>query len=449
MAASWLRILPARLRDRVESSPTLRRLVPNTGWLVADRLGRMAVSLVVSAWVARYLGPDSFGRYNFALAWVAIFTAFTTFGLERIAVRELVKSPEQARTILGSAFTLRLAGGVICFAGATASLALLRPGDAEMLSMVAILSGVYVLQAFDVIDYWNQARVRARATVMAMSVGFLMASIARVVLIVMKAPVIAFTWPWWAEIGAGSLGLAIGYQLREGSLLDWRVARDRITQLLRDGFPLMLSGLMVMIYSRIDQVMLGQMATAHELGIYAAAVKLVEAWYFLPSAIAASAFPSVVAARQISEEVFEYRMQKLYDLMARLSYVICIPVSLGAVLWTRLIFGDAYAASAPMLALLIWSLVFTSLGAARGLFLSAMNWNWAYLMTVTVGCVVNVVLNLVLIPRIGGMGAVIASCVGYWAATHGSCYLYPPLFRTAGMLTKSLIPWRRERPVTP
>jgi O-antigen/teichoic acid export membrane protein len=95
-----------------------------------------------------------------------------------------------------------------------------------------------------------------------------------------------------------------------------------------------------------------------------------------------------------------------------------------------------------MLSVLIWSIVFTNLGTARGLFLSAMNWTWAYFMTVTVGCIVNVGLNLLLIPRMGGMGAVIASIVSYWAASHGSCFLYRPLFRTGVLMHRALWPWR-------
>jgi O-antigen/teichoic acid export membrane protein len=128
--------------------------------------------------------------------------------------------------------------------------------------------------------------------------------------------------------------------------------------------------------------------------------------------------------------------------MSRLSYAIALPVSLAAPWLVRIVFGEAYAAAAPMLAVLIWSLVFTSLGVGRGLFLTAMNWNWAYLMAVSVGCVVNVGLNLLLIPRLGGMGAVIASCISYWVASHGTCFLYPPLFRTGAMLTRALLPWR-------
>jgi len=435
------RLLPARLRSRFETSATLRRLVPNTGWLVADRLARMAVSLLVSMLLARYLGPAVYGRYNFAIAWVSLFSAFATLGLERIAVRELVAEPDDVIVTLGSAWALRFVGGAFAWFAATVAMLVLRRSDAEMQAMVAIMSGAYVVQAFDVIDYWNQSRARSKTTVIAMSAAFVLAAATRIVLVLTHGSLLAFAWVWSAELMLGSIGLAVVYRAVDGPLSAWRLARARLRSLARDGSPIMLSGVMVMVYSRIDQVLLGQMSTAHELGIYASAVKLVEMWYFLPSAVAISVFPSVVEALQVSPALFEARLVRLYDLMSRMSYAIALPISLAAPWIVRIVFGPAYAAAAPMLSALIWSIVFTNLGTARGLFLSAMNWTWAYFMTVTVGCIVNVGLNLLLIPRMGGMGAVIASIVSYWAASHGSCFLYRPLFRTGVLMHRALWPW--------
>lgn len=440
--SAGLRWLPAPLRARLAASPTLRKLVPNTGWMAADRLVRMAVSLVVSAWVARYLGPEAFGRYNFALAFVVLFGPLGTMGLERIAVRELVGVPGEPGAILGSAFALRLAGGGAGALLAIGGMALLRRGDPEMLAMVAILSSVMLVQAFDVIDWWNQSQLRSRRSVLAMSLGFFVAAAARLVLILVRAPLTAFAIAWAAELALGSLGLAFSHRLREGARDHWRLSRRWLASLFRDGWPLLLTGVLGTIYLRVDQVLLGQMASAKDLGVYAAAVKLVEVWYFLPAAIAASAFPSIVEAKREGDARFYERLQRLYNLMAVLSYAIAIPASLLAPWIIRVIYGPSYAAAAPMLAVLAWSLVWTSLGLARGTFLTTMNWTWAYFMTVAVGCVVNIALNLLLIPRWLGMGAAVASFVAYWAAAHGTCFLYRPLFRTGGMLTRALVPRR-------
>jgi O-antigen/teichoic acid export membrane protein len=103
------------------------------------------------------------------------------------------------------------------------------------------------------------------------------------------------------------------------------------------------------------------------------------------------------------------------------------------------LFGEDYARGGLMLAVLVWSNLFTSLEMARSGFLTAMNWTRLYFLAVSLGCVLNVVLNYFLIPRYGGMGAVVASVVAYWFAAHGSCFFFKPLRRTGFMLTKAMV----------
>jgi len=437
------RMLPGTLRARLERSAMLRRALPNTGWLLGDRLLRMAVSMAVSVWVARYLGPEVFGRYNFAIAFALLFGPLGLAALDRIVVRELVRAPGSRGEILGSAFALRLVGGAAAGLLATGTMALLRRGDGEMLAMVAILSGGLVVQAFDVVDWWNQSRYASRRSVLATGAGFLLAAALRVVLILQHAPVIAFAWAWSAELAIGSVGLALTHARGDGVVpARWRLDGARLAMLARDGWPLLFSSLMVIVYTRIDQVMLGQMKQSAELGLYAVAVRLVEVWYLVPAAIVTSVFPGIVELHGRDEATFHDRLQKLYNLMVAISYAVAIPTTFLAPWVVRLLFGAEYAAAAPMLAVLVWSLPFTSLGLARGAYLNTMNWNREYLVTVTAGCVVNVALNLLLIPRLGGMGAVIASCAAYWVAAHGSCFLIPRLVPTGVMLTRALLPRR-------
>ena len=141
----------------------------------------------------------------------------------------------------------------------------------------------------------------------------------------------------------------------------------------------------------------------------------------------------------MNEELLRARMQKLYRLHALIAYAIAIPTTLLAPWIVRVLYGPGYEGAAPMLAVLVWSLVFTSLGVVRGAFLRAMNWLWTYLVTVAAGLVVNVLLNLWLIPRYGGMGAVIAACAASWVAAHGSCILVPKLRPTGAMITRALL----------
>jgi O-antigen/teichoic acid export membrane protein len=229
------------------------------------------------------------------------------------------------------------------------------------------------------------------------------------------------------------------YRISGRKIKAWRCSFDLACALLRDSWPLILSGVVIMIYMRIDQVMIGQMVGDGEVGVYSAAVRLAEVWYFVPMAVVSSVFPSVVEARRVSDELFYGRLQKLYNLMAFMAYIVAIPVTFAAGPVVKILFGPAYERAGPMLALLIWAGLFTNLGVDRSSFLTAMNWTRVHFLTVSLGCVINVLLNLLLIPRYGGMGAVVASCVAYWFAAHGSCFVYRPLHKTGFMLTRAMI----------
>jgi O-antigen/teichoic acid export membrane protein len=439
MAAAWNRYLPFFVKQRMEGRHHLHSIIANIGWLFADKLIRMGMGLLVGVWVARYLGPDRFGLLSFAGAFAALFTAIASLGLDGIVVRNLVRRPGERNEILGTALLLKLTGGSLSIALAMMAVHLLRPADTLTHWLVGIAIAGTIFQAIDPIDFWFQSQVRSKYTVYAKNGAFLLTAILKVVLILVKAPLMAFAMAGLAEIAMGSAGLLLAYRATGGYLTAWRARLPLARELLRDSWPLILSGVVIMIYMRIDQVMIGQISGNQEVGVYSAAVRLAEVWYFIPTAVVSSVFPGIVEAKAIGDEPFYGQLQKLYNFMAFLAYAVALPVTFIAGPVVNLLFGSAYEKAGPMLAVLIWAGLFTNLGVARSSFLTAMNWTRLHLLTVSFGCMINVGLNFLLIPRYGGIGAVIASFIAYWFATHGACFLFPPLRKTGWMLTRAMI----------
>ena len=159
---------------------------------------------------------------------------------------------------------------------------------------------------------------------------------------------------------------------------------------------------------------------------------------FIPTAIYWSVFPSIVAAKQVSEELFQERLQKFYNLVVLLAYAVAVPTTLLAHWLVDVLFGQSYTRAGLMLTWLIWAHVF-SLEIARSAFLTTMNWNRFYFLSVFLGCILNIGLCYFLIPRYGGTGAVIASILAYWLAAHGSCFFFKRTFRTGLMLSKAML----------
>ncbi|GAB4302125.1 MAG: flippase [Desulfuromonadia bacterium] len=397
----------------------------------------MGTGLIVGVWVARYLGPHLFGQLNFALAFVSIFSAVASLGLDSIVVRELVRDPENEKVILASAWTLRLLGGTVATVLAVVAIVISDPSDHVEIILVVITAIGMIFQSFDTLEQWFQARLQSRYAVYVRNFVFFACAFGKIILIRLSAPLVAFAAMGLLEIILGAFALAIAYLILAKSAICFSLQRAK--ELLRDSWPLIFSSLVTMVYLRIDQIMLKEIVGDRELGVYSAAVKIAEVWYFIPMAIHASVTPHVVEEKKHGEDRFLSCLQKIYNLMAFIGYAVAVPLSLAGPFIVSILYGVEYARGGIMLSLLAWSILFVNMGVARSLYLTTMNWNKVHFVTVLIGAIVNVTLNVWLIPRFGGFGAAIATLVSYWVAAHLSCYLYRPLRTTGEMLTSALM----------
>lgn len=439
MSRPWIRLLPAGLRQRLEGRETLQKTMDNTAWMMGDQVLRQLVNLLVGLWLARYLGPQLFGEFSYALAILVIVSPVAMLSLDDISIRRLARDPVDRDETLGTVFVLMALGGVLAFVLALVTVYLARPEDTLVRWLVGILVGATVLRAFHAIEFWFESQMQWKFTVFGKTSAFLLLSSVKIVLILLQAPLIAFAWAGLAEIACGSVGLWLVYRSRGLKVTDWRFSVGIAKSLLKDSWPLIFATLLTMVYLRIDQIMLGTLLGNEALGNYSVAVRLAEMWAFIPLAICSATFPVMIEAEAVSEELFYAHLQKLYNLMVLLGYVFAVPLTFFSREIILLLFSSAYVDAAPLLAVLAWTGVLTSLGVARNNLIVAKNWTRVNLISVALGAVLNVVLNALLIPRYGAMGAVAATFASYWFAVHGTCLLLPPLRPTGRMITKALI----------
>ncbi len=439
MITGYFKFLPLSWRIRLEDSATLQTILANTGWLFLDRMVRMGVGLFVGVWVARYLGPEQFGSLNYALAFTTLFGTLAGLGLDGIVIRDLVRHPASQGETLGSALVLKAVGGLATLGLALTAIFLVRPQDSTAHWLVGILAAQAVFQALDTIDLWFQSRVESRYTVWARNSAFMVVALIKIILILVRAPIVAFAWAMLVETALGALGLTLAYRLRGLSWGKWRFNFNRGRTLLRESWPLIFSGLMIMLYMRIDQVMLGQMVDDKAVGIYSAAVRLAEIWNFIPMIIAASVFPALVRSRELGEGGHRQRIQQFYDLNAVLAYIISFPVALMAPLLIAGLYGNAYQGAEIILGIYIWSSIFVFLGVARGQYLVTEGLLKFSLLATILGAGTNIGLNIFLIPRYQGVGAAIATVISYFISGFLSSFFYRPLVPTGLMQTKALL----------
>lgn len=409
----------ARVVNGLSKDPVAKRILANVGWLMFDRLFRMGLGVVVGVWVARHLGPEQFGQFNYAAAFVGIFGAAASMGLNSIVVRDLVKNPELANATLGSAFALQIIGGLTVIPLMLVTLSIIRPDDNTQKVLIAIMGCTLVFKATEVVKCWFDSLVLSRLTVIGENIVFLLISIIKVTLIALNAPLAAFAWLFLIEAILTGLALMYVYSRRVQMATNWRPSFTRMTSLLKDSWPLFLSGLSVIVYMRIDQVMLGEMSGNEAVGIYSAATRISEVWYFIPSVIVSSLYPSIVEARKQGIHQYHAQLQRIFSLVVWIALSISVPATFLSAPLTQLIYGDAYQGAGPVLAIHIWAAPFVFLGVASNTWFITENLQLLALTRTLLGAAVNVLANYILIPNHGAIGAAIGTLIAQAVAAYG------------------------------
>ena len=389
-----------------------KRYFANTGWMFAGQMFSLLVSFFIGAWLARYLGPENYGVLSYALAFVGLFGFIASLGVDGILNRELVKFPEKRDELLGTAFRLKLIGGFIAFALAVISTFIFQTSPLIKL-LIILFSFTFVLQAINVISIYFQAEVKSKNNVKAALFATIISSILKIAVILLDKGVIWLVIVFVLDVLWQGIGFAIAYNRFGLKIRTWTFHKELSQEILKNSWPLMLASAAAVIYLKIDQVMIGSMLGNNQVGLYAAAVKLVEVWYFIPGIICASLFPAIVNAKKTSLEMYKRRLKNFYILMLVIPVVIALPVTILAKPIIYILFGSGYLESINILRIYVWSSVGLFLGWAVGQYLISENLIKTIFWLNFLAMLVNIILNLVFIPVFGLLGAAWATAISY------------------------------------
>lgn len=422
-----------------------RRYAANTSWMMAEQMLRIIAGLLVGIWVARYLGPQQFGLFSYVLAFTAIFGGIAKLGLDGILVRDLVNQPEKRDTYLGTAFWLKVFGAILVI-GLMAIITPFTSNDATTNLFIFIVAGGLVFQSFEVVEFYFQSKVLAKIVSICKVTQLTLSSLIKIYLVVTQADLFWFVCVTAFDTFSLGISYFVAYKIRGNTsffkCFDGAVAK----RLLKDSWPLIFSSIVIMIYMRIDQIMIKEMLGDYEVGIYSAAVRLSEAIYFIPVFIAASVFPAILNAKKQSMILYHVRLKRLYTFLVWLAVCIALPVTFLNEWLITLLYGKAYIEAGPVLMIHIWAAVFVFLGVAFGKYLLAENFTKITFQKSLLGAVSNVVLNLILIPQLGILGAATATLLAQFIANYIYDFFDRRLYAQLRMKTESIfLPWQAFR----
>jgi len=411
----------------------------NTSWLFAEKFLRMVVGLFIGVWVARYLGPDKFGLLSYAHSFVGLFTIFATLGLDEVVVRELVKDESRRDSLVGTTFWLKLFGAflvllVLAFAINFTS------NDIDTHILVFIIASATIFQSFNIVDFYFQSKILSKFVAYANFISLFISTIVKIALILSHASLLAFAWVVLFDSFVLACGFIYFFLKHSTFRIKYLIFyKSTAIDLLKDSWPLIFSGGVLMIQARIDQVMIKEMLGSLEVGYYSVAMRLIEAVAFIPMLLKSSLYPSIQSAKIQSKALYQDRLLNFYRLNFLFFLVLAIPIFIFAEPIIVLLFGIEYQPAGVLLALLSIRLFFANMGVARGTYIVTENLMKFSMFTMILGTIVNIYLNYVLIPNYGARGAIVATIVSFFTTIYLVDIFYSKTRHNVILQLKSII----------
>jgi O-antigen/teichoic acid export membrane protein len=383
--------------------------------LTASQIVTWMLTAIWTLYVPRRIGPDGMGLIVMAWAAAAIFQAFGSLGLRTMLVREIAADPQRAPQLIGSAMVIRAVSIIPCAAITALYLRLGHFGPEHAL-VLYLATGVAVCTLFfDPMLAGFQAleRMQYLAYTEVLNKGLLTACGIALVLMGFKA----------IALVALMLGAAIAVLVlnlvwsRRYFRIDWRVEPSRLRSLLRAALPYWSYGVFFNVYLWVDSAMLAAMTSTAAVGWYGGPVKLFGTMMFVPVILSMAWLPKLVSAFGESPE----RLKLVAREPTEQIMILALPISVGAAFiagpLVAFLYGTEFAPSVPVFAILALSVAPTYFNIVANQILIACNRQMTWTKALGVACLVNPVLNLVLIQvcqqrfHNGAIGAAVAFLV--------------------------------------
>jgi PST family polysaccharide transporter len=420
-----------------------RRSLVGSSILVVESAVRLGLVAMVSMWIAHELGPAQFGLLNHASALVAIFWSLA-LALDTPVTARLTSSTEPGLD-LGSAMALRSLAGLLAAALACAAVLLFRNDEPLSVTLTLIVALAVPFSGPYVADAWFKARNEAFAPALARLVATAAACAAKALCLVLGLGVVALAWTVALETALIATALLVAYwwAAERTPAHRLRVRRDRMAEILRSSWPFLLSTFAIAACLKIDVVLLGVLSTNEQTGLYSLGQKLCEVLYVLPVIVVDVLFPQLVRQHAAQPGQRGSDMQLFFDLTFAVALV--GTVCAIAVVWFALpvLFGEPYRPTASLFLVQAWACVGVAFAHARFKWMAATGLQSVAPWVTVCGLGLAAILNLLLIPVFGAMGAAIATATAFFGYGYFMSYLFPTLRPAARMQTRALWPWGR------
>lgn len=382
--------------------------IRNSGWILAEKIYQMIISFILTILTSRYLGPANFGVLNYGATLVSIFLVITKLGLDSIATNEFIKHRDKEGQILGTSIMMRLISSIISMCVISILVFILQNNSPLIIITSIIQSITLIFQVFNIFDYWFQSYFKSKYVSIAKAIAYTIMAGYKFWLLATGKNVIWFAAANIIDCSLIAIMLFIFYKKIKGPKLS--INKSLSKTLLKQSHHFIISGIMVLIYAQIDKIMIGQMRSEFELGLYSAALATCTLCSFIPEAILISARASIFGAKQSGKNYLR-KLKQTYAIIFWACFTMSLIISLLSPIIINIIYGEQYLEAIPTLCLLVWYVPLSQLGVARGIWIVSENKNKYSKYYAFWGVIMNICLNAFMIPLWGILGATIATII--------------------------------------
>lgn len=384
--------------------------VKNSGWIIGQQVFQMVLQLVVGVLTARYLGPSNYGSLNYTASFVSFVMSVATLGMDAVIIKELIDHPEAEGEYLGTAIVFRMGASIASSISIALLVYILNRDDPIKVVLVLLQSIQLFFRAIQIFDSWFTRYLKSKYV----SIGKMAASIAvstyKIWLLATAKDIVWFAASNSIVDGVIALIEFYYYRKEKGQKLSFRFSTG--CKILKQSYHFIISGLMVGFYSQMDRIMLGQLLSDTDVGLYTTAAAICGMWIFVPTAIIDSFQASIMETKKNgTHNQYLTRLEQLYGFIIWLCIFVSVFVSILAKPVVLILYGQAYLRSIETLRILIWSETFAMIGTARGIWILCENKSKYVKYYLFVGAVANLILNSILIPYYGNNGAAFATLI--------------------------------------
>ena len=286
-------------KDKLNDSS--RRIIKNSYSLIASQLLRYSINIFISIWIVRYLGAELFGAFAYITALTGIFGIFSSLGLQSIIVRELIKNPNKSEALFGTSIFLSFIAGIVAYIALVLTVSFLNSGDKLLLYLALINGFTFIFDTFKILSYHHESIVQSDKVARINNIAVISTSVLKLISLYFDFGIYVLSGLFILEAAISGILLYFLFSKEVYNPIKFSIDKILAKSLMKDALPLIMSGFMISLYMKIDQVMIQNLLGNKESGIFAVAVRLTEIFYFIPVIILSSIFPSIVASKNNSE----------------------------------------------------------------------------------------------------------------------------------------------------